>query len=99
MASTPRRARRRSRRGWTTCTPRERRRLAVRKAGARAPALSCPPFANHDASLGVAREVLRGDLVEELLEAVDDLLGVLDLVLELDRRLGDDLLGGEDRGA
>src|SRR6266511_2566205 len=49
--------------------------------------------------LGIAREVLRGDLVEELLEAVDDLLGVLDLVLELDRRLGDDLLGGEDRGA
>src|SRR6266511_1889076 len=49
--------------------------------------------------LGIAREVLRGDLVEELLEAVDDLLGVLDLVLELDRRLGDDLFGGEDRRA
>jgi len=45
----------------------------------------------------VRREVLGRDLVEELLEAVHDLLGVLDLVLELDRRLRDDLLGREDR--
>ncbi len=50
--------------------------------------------------LGVARgEVLRGDLVEELLELLDDVLGLLDVVLELDRRLGDDLLGGVDRRA
>src|SRR4051812_4748095 len=47
-----------------------------------------PPLA-----LALALEVLGRDLVEELLEAVDDLLGVLDLVLELDRRLGDDVLG------
>src|SRR3954467_11363298 len=47
----------------------------------------------------LAGEVLGRDLVEELLEAVDDLLGVLDLVLELDRRLRDDVLGGEDRRA
>jgi hypothetical protein len=46
-----------------------------------------------------AAEVLRRDLVEEVLELVDDLFGVLDLVLELDRRLRDDLLGGEDRRA
>ena len=46
-----------------------------------------------------AGEVLGRDLVEEVLELLDDLLGVLDLVLELDRRLGDDVLGGEDRGA
>ena len=39
------------------------------------------------------------DLVEEVLELLDDLFGVLDLVLELDRGLGDDLVGGEDRGA
>ncbi len=39
------------------------------------------------------------DLVEELLELLDHVLGLLDVVLELDRRLGDDLLGGEDRGA
>ena len=47
--------------------------------------------------LALALEVLGRDLVEELLEAVDDLLGVLDLVLELDRRLLDHLLGREDR--
>ena len=46
-----------------------------------------------------AAEVLGRDVVEEVLELLDDLLLVLDLVLELDRRLGDDLLGGEDRGA
>ena len=46
-----------------------------------------------------AEEVLGGDVVEEVLELLDDLLGVLDLVLELDRRLGDDVLGGEDRRA
>ncbi len=40
-----------------------------------------------------ALEILRGDLVEELLELVDDLLCVLDLVLELDRRLLDHFLG------
>ena len=39
----------------------------------------------------------RGDVVEEVLELLDDLLLVLDLVLELDRRLLDHLLGGEDR--
>ena len=44
-------------------------------------------------------EVLGRDLVEELLELVHDLLRVLDLVLELDRGLGDHVLGGEDRGA
>src|SRR3954465_2108335 len=49
------------------------------------------------AGLLVALEVLGRDLVEELLELVHDLFGVLDLVLELDRRLGDDVLGGEDR--
>src|SRR6185312_6670891 len=42
-------------------------------------------------------EVLGRYFVEELLEFVDDLLGVLDLVLELDRRLLDHLLGREDR--
>jgi hypothetical protein len=36
-------------------------------------------------------------LIEELLELFDDVLGLLDVVLELDRRLGDDLLGGVDR--
>jgi hypothetical protein len=30
-------------------------------------------------------EVLRSDLIEEVLELLDDLLGVFDLVLELDR--------------
>ena len=49
--------------------------------------------------LAAALEVLGRDLVEELLELVHDLLGVLDLVLELDRGLGDDVLGGEDRRA
>src|SRR4051795_4253044 len=47
----------------------------------------------------LAREVLRRDLVEELLELVHDVLLVLDLVLELDRGLGDDVFGGEDRRA
>ena len=51
------------------------------------------------ALLAAAREVLRRDLVEEVLELLDDLFGVLDLVLELDRRLGDHLVGGEDRRA
>ena len=46
-----------------------------------------------------AGEVFRRDAVEELLELVDDLFGVLDLVLELDRGLGDHVLGGEDRRA
>ena len=41
-------------------------------------------------------EVLRRDLIEEVLELLDDLLGVLDVVLELDRGLGDDLFGRED---
>ena len=41
-------------------------------------------------------KVFGRDLVEELLELVHDLLGVLDLVLELDRALLDDLFrGGE----
>ena len=44
-------------------------------------------------------EVLGGDAVEELLELLDHVLGLLDVVLELDRRLRDDLLGGVDRGA
>src|SRR5829696_1551022 len=44
-----------------------------------------------------AGEVLRRDLVEEVLELLDDLLLVLDLVLELDRGLLDDVLGGVDR--
>ena len=44
-------------------------------------------------------EVLGRDLVEELLELLDDVLGLLDVVLELDRRLGDDLLGRVDRRA
>ena len=47
----------------------------------------------------VGGEILRGHLVEEVLELLDDLLGVLDLVLELDGGLGDHLVGGEDRGA
>src|SRR5215211_5163661 len=46
--------------------------------------------------LAAALEVLRRHLVEELLELVDDLLGVLDLVLELDCGLGDHLLRRED---
>ena len=49
--------------------------------------------------VGAALEVLGRDLVEELLELVHDFLGVLDLVLELDRGLGDHVLGGEDRSA
>ena len=50
--------------------------------------------------LGIAAgEILRRHAVEELLELVDDLFGVLDLVLELDRGLGDHVLGGEDRRA
>src|SRR5688500_8457230 len=55
-------------------------------------------FARRD-ELFLAREVLRRDVLEEVLELLHDLLGVLDLVLELDRRLGDDVLGGEDRRA
>ena len=47
----------------------------------------------------LAAEVLGRDVVEEVLELLDDLLRVLDLVLELDRGLGDHVLGGEDRGA
>ena len=44
-------------------------------------------------------EILGRDVVEELLELVDDLLGVLGglAVLELDRRLLDHLVGREDR--
>src|SRR5690349_1180383 len=41
-------------------------------------------------------EILGRDLVEEVLELLDHGLGVLDLVLELDRRLGDHLVGRED---
>src|SRR4051794_24496384 len=55
--------------------------------------------ARTSSALLLAGEVLGRHLVEELLEAVHDFLGVLDLVLELDRRLGDDVLGGEDRRA
>ena len=44
-------------------------------------------------------EVLRRDVVEEVLELLDDLLRVLHLVLELDGGLGDHVLGGEDRRA
>src|SRR4051794_25953284 len=43
-------------------------------------------------------EVLGAHLVEEVLEFLDDLLGVLDLVLELDRGLLDHVVGGEDGG-
>src|SRR4051794_41044691 len=46
---------------------------------------------------GTAREVLRRDVVEEVLELLHDLLLILDLVLELDRGLGDHVLVGEDR--
>ena len=46
----------------------------------------------------VGQEVVRADLLEELLELLDDLVGVLDLVLELDPALLDDLVGGEDGG-
>src|SRR4051794_6108491 len=46
-----------------------------------------------------ACEILGGHVVEEVLELLDDFLGVLDLVLELDGRLLDHGLGGEDRGA
>src|ERR1700722_1044350 len=45
------------------------------------------------------RKILWRDLVEELLELLDDVLGLLDVVLELDGGLGDDFLGGVDRGA
>ena len=58
-----------------------------------------PALAGADWPLLAGLEVLGRDLVEELLELVHDLLGVLDLVLELDRGLGDHVLGGEDRGA
>ena len=68
---------------------RSSRRLAVAPPAGRREALAVPPPAKSSGR----------DLVEELLELVDDLLGVLDLVLELDRRLGDHVLGGEDRGA
>src|SRR5215471_4756692 len=44
-------------------------------------------------------EVLRRDLVEELLELLDDVLRLLHVMLELDRRLGDHLLGRVDRRA
>jgi len=51
------------------------------------------------AGLGIAAgKVLRTYFIRKSLEFVDYLLRVLDLVLELDRRLLDDLLGGEDRG-
>src|SRR6476620_8002538 len=45
----------------------------------------------------LAAEVLRRDVLEEVLELLDDLLGVLDLVLELDRGFGDDVLCRKDR--
>ncbi len=49
-------------------------------------------------SSGVAGgEVLGRDVVEEVLEALDDLLLILDLMLELDRGLVDHFLGREDR--
>src|SRR6266850_2328582 len=44
-----------------------------------------------------AREVLRRNVVEEVLELLDDFLGVLNLMLELDRGLRDHVLGGDDR--
>ncbi len=50
------------------------------------------------AGLLVGGEVLGSDLIEEVFELLDHLFGVLDFVLELDRGLGDDLVGGEDRG-
>src|SRR3990170_4780883 len=51
------------------------------------------------AALGVLGEVLGGDLLEELLELLDDLVLVDVLVLELDRALLDDRVGREDGGA
>src|SRR4051812_15798352 len=81
-------------------SPRGRGRRTATRCGRGA---SSTPTANRSGSarcprarLALALEVLGRDLVEELLEPVDDLLGVLDLVLELDRRLGDDVLGRED---
>lgn len=44
-----------------------------------------------------AAKVLRRNLVEEVLETIDDLLGVLNFVLKLDCRLGNYILGREDR--
>ena len=66
-------------------------RVADAPGGARPVGLACAVLA--------AGEVLGRDVVEEVLELLDDLLGVLDLVLELDRGLGDHVLGGEDRRA
>jgi hypothetical protein len=60
----------------------------------RALARSCEPLTRSQPERSLGR-----DLVQELLELVDDLFGVLDLVLELDRALLDHVLGGEDRAA
>ena len=49
--------------------------------------------------VAAALKVLRRHLVEELLELVHDFFRVLDLVLELDRRLRDHVLRREDRSA
>ena len=45
-----------------------------------------------------AAKVLRRNLIEEVLETIDDLLGVLNLVFELNCRFGDHILSSEDRG-
>ena len=79
--------------------PREPEPQAALDAEAASQSVSSARARAEDAASGVSLgEVVGGDLVEELLELVDDLLGVLDLVLELDRRLLDHVLGGEDRG-
>ena len=44
-----------------------------------------------------AAKVLRRNLVEEVFEPIDYLLGVLNLVFELNRRFGDHVLSSEDR--
>ena len=72
---------------------RSARALAGSAASARARAIP----ASSRALTVAAAKVLRRNLIEEVLETIDDLLGVLNLVLKLDCRFGDHILGSIDR--
>ncbi len=71
--------------------------LAEAKAGKASKASTAAAQASARTLTVAAAKVLRRNLVEEVFEAVNDLFGVLYLVLELDRRLGDHVLGCVDR--